>query len=163
MTEWFDNSDPPGYRLDNEDLDLDWSELQPGVRVRWKTPNFVRRGVITSLAGRSMTLRFDGFTEDTVIPDGKWYWVQAKLGNRQEHMIAIPSDPDQNVWDYLDSCGELGDEPEGSDFITPSQAANIIGTDPKVVRRMIRTGTLPASRKGGRWVILRSDALAHRR
>jgi excisionase family DNA binding protein len=153
VTEWFDDTDPPEHKLDREDLGLAWSQLYPGVRIRFKTTLFVRRGTITWIKKRSMKVRFDGFPQDTSIPDAKWYWVQAKMGNMNEHMVAIDgtsSEPQEE---------SLTDE----DFITPAEAANIIGTDSKVVRRMIRSGVLPARRNGGRWILKRSDALAHRR
>jgi excisionase family DNA binding protein len=158
VTEWFDDTDPPEHKLDREDLGLAWSQLYPGVRIRFKTTLFVRRGTITWIKKRSMKVRFDGFPQDTSIPDAKWYWVQAKMGNMNEHMVAI--DPGILVT-HSQMATELLATPD--DDITPAEAANIIGTDSKVVRRMIRSGVLPARRNGGRWILKRSDALAHRR
>jgi excisionase family DNA binding protein len=151
VTEWFDDTDPPEHKLDREDLGLAWSQLHPGVRIRFKTTLFVRRGTITWIKKRSMKVRFDGFPQDTSIPDAKWYWVQAKMGNMNEHMVAIDGTSSEPL------------AADDEDFITPTEAANIIGTDSKVVRRMIRSGVLPARRNGGRWILKRSDALAHRR
>ena len=167
MTEWYDDIDPPGHKLDDEDLDLKWSELREGMRVRWKTPNWVRRGTISGIGRRFMLVWFDGFTEVTTIPDAKWYWVQAKLGNQQEHMVAIQGFSEKEALfalRYGIGPGKMAEVVLAeTDWITPAEAANIIGCDSKVVRRMIRTGVLPATRRGGRWVILRRDALASRR
>lgn len=151
-TEWYDDTDPPeqGVRLQDEDLILAWSDLAPGTRIRWKTQTFVKRGTIVSIEKRSMRVLFDSHKTATNIPDAKWYFVEGKVGNQNEHMVAIST---------------LREEPrklrrrDGTDYdyITPHDAANILGTDPKNIRRMIRTGRLPAHREGGRWMILRKD------
>lgn len=46
-----------------------------------------------------------------------------------------------------------------SDYVTPHEAAELRDTDPRNIRRMIRTGRLPALRDGGRWLILRKDIM----
>lgn len=45
------------------------------------------------------------------------------------------------------------------DYVTPHEAAELRDTDPRNIRRMIRTGRMPAFREGGRWRILRKDVI----
>lgn len=178
--EWYDDTDPPdrGIRLQEEDTCKAWSDLQPGDRVRWKTATFVKRGCIVSVSKRSMSVLFDAHSKPTVIPDGKWYFVEGKVGNINEHLVTIstPANPDVKMngdprqgvehrpakgSSCCNACGEpwpCNQNPPGvDDAISPAQAANILGTDAKNVRRMIRSGKLQAHRDGGRWVLSRSQ------
>lgn len=152
--EWWDDGEPEdsGLRLDHEDLGTPWSDLHKGTRVRFKTMNFVKRGTVISIKKRSMRVLFDAHDTPTAIPDAKWYFVQARMGNKNEHLCAI-------------STPALGpsrlsqrhpDEQHTELRMTPSEAAAYLGTDPKNIRRMIRSGRLKATRDGGRWVLLRS-------
>ena len=150
MTEWYDDTDPPerGIRLQEEDTCLPWSSLHPGLRVRWKTQTFVKRGTIVFIKKRTMVVRFDAHDRDTVIPDAKWYFVEGKVGNRNEHLVTISTPAPERP-----SVVERHDE----DVVSPREAAAILGTDPKNIRRMIRSGRLRALRDGGRWVIPRGS------
>lgn len=156
VTEWYDETDPPpmGKLFHTEDVDMPWSSIRVGDRVRWVTPNFVKRGQITVIAKRGMKVRFDHDNRDTVIPDAKWYFVQGKLGVANEHLVVISSPPPE--FDKSEAVRELQSD-EDTVWLTPGEAANIMGTDPKNVRRMIRSGKLKASRVGGRWVIDRDS------
>lgn len=157
-TEWFDVGEPEdlGIRLDHEDIGLPWSNITPGkTRVRFKTMTTMRRGTVISVKKRSMLVRFDGFDKDTAIPDAKWYWCQARMGNINEHLVAINTPP---LAPHRLSRRRPDEQeyPEGG-TVTPAEAANILGTDPKNIRRMIRNGKLRALRDGGRWVIPRTE------
>lgn len=150
--EWYDDSEPPdkGIKLQEEDTCLPWSSLHKGVRIRWKTQNFVKRGTIVSVQKRTMVVRFDSHDRDTVIPDAKWYFVEGKVGNLNEHLVTISTPaPEQSA-----AVQKLGNPDE---YVSPREAASIMGTDPKNIRRMIRSGRIWAIREGGRWVIRRRD------
>jgi excisionase family DNA binding protein len=95
-----------------------------------------------------MTVLFDNHEQPTVIPDAKWYFVEGKLCNMNEHLVKINTPPPKKPKLTKKAKGKL---------VTPAQAADILGCDQKKIRRMIRSGKLPARREGGRWVILRSD------
>lgn len=155
MTEWYDDTDPPerGIRLQEEDTCLAWSALYPGIRVRWKTQNFVKRGTIRSISKRTMVVRFDAHAKDTVIPDAKWYFVEGKIGNLNEHMVTISTPAPERSKVALEAIESHG----SGDYLSPAEAASVLGTDPKNIRRKIRNGTIKAERHGGRWVIPRSS------
>lgn len=157
FTEWFDDSEPPfSGPLHDEDLFKVWSDIQPGDRVRWKTPAFVKRGTVELVKKRSMVVLFDAHSRPTTIPDAKQYFVEGRLGNMENHLTVISTPPNPNV--------KLNGAPRGfhtegapDDPISPAEAAAILGTDPKNIRRMIRSGKLRAMRDGGRWVLSRSE------
>lgn len=163
FTEWFDDGEPPlGTPLHDEDVFKVWSDVQPGDRVRWKTPTFLKRGTLVTKNKRAMVVLFDAHSRPTTIPDAKWYFCEGRLGNLQEHLCIISTPPDPNVklngdsraaW-YKTRQEQMGDI---DDPITPAQAAAILGTDPKNIRRMIRTGKIRALRNGGRWVLSRKE------
>src|SRR5690606_29024928 len=147
MTEWYDDTDPPetGMRFLDEDTCLAWSDLQPGIRVRWKTPAFVKRGTIQVIAKRSMTILFDAHDKPTNIPDAKWYFVEGKVGNKNEHLVTISTPAPERP-------AVVQNEQYSEEYVTPGEAAMILGTDPKNIRRKIRNGTIRAHREGGRWL-----------
>lgn len=154
-TEWWDDSEPPdkGFRIHPEDTCLAWSDVGKGTRVRWKTQTFVKRGTVQSRDKRSMTVLFDAHFQPTVIPDAKWYFVEGKVGNLNEHLVTIstpsPAYPQRQQKGFPLTHKDT--------YISPNEAAALLGTDPKNIRRMIRNGKLLAHREGGRWVLKRSD------
>lgn len=157
LTEWYDDTEPPdrGIRLQEEDTCKAWSDIGRGDRVRWKTQTFVKRGTVVSRNKRTMVVRFDAHDSDTVIPDCKWYFVEGKLGNLNEHLVTISTPAPQRSLAAVKL--EAIEDEDWDSHVSPTEAASIMGTDPKNVRRMIRTGRLPAKRLGGRWVIRRGD------
>jgi len=140
-----------------------WSDLYPGVRVRWSTPAFIKRGVIRLVKGRSMKVRFDGHDKDTIIPMARWYFYEGKAGNLTEHLVVIntkaPRQPKSPALAAAAKALEAGKK----NLISPAQAANILGVDSKAVRRMIRAGKLKATQQGGRWVLNINEVRSHRR
>ena len=156
LTEWYDETEPPdrGLRLQEEDTCLAWSDIHKGTRIRWKTQTFLKRGTVQSRNKRSMTVLFDAHNVPTTIPDAKWYFVEGKVGNLNEHLITISTPPPERSAAALQA---IESSKGTSDYVSPNEAALIMGTDPKNVRRMIRSKKIPASRIGGRWVILRKD------
>ena len=153
MKEWYDEGEPPGpgMKFLDEDTCLPWADLHRGVRIRWKTQTFVKRGTIQSVNKRTMTVLFDAHDRPTVIPDAKWYFVEGKVGNQNEHIVTISTPaPERSEVAKRYSPGT-------NDYVSPAEAAAILGTDAKNIRRKIRNGTLKAERQGGRWVIHRSN------
>lgn len=133
--------------MQDEDIWVPWDELK-SQRIRWKTPNFVKRGTVRALYGRSIVVDFDAHEQPTVIPDGKWYFVEATRHNLNEHLVAITTPAPQRSPVALE---------QGDEYVSPREAASILGDDPKNVRRRIRNGSLKAHRIGGRWVVKRED------
>lgn len=156
MTEWYDDTEPEdrGIRLMEEDTCLPWSSLHSGLRVRWKTQTFLKRGTIVFIKKRTMVVRFDAHDRDTVIPDAKWYFVEGKVGNLNEHLVTISTPAPERSAAALEAIEFSSDN---SDYVSPREAASILGTDPKNIRRRIRQGSLKAERRGGRWVLKRQD------
>lgn len=157
MTEWYDDTEPPdlGIRIHEEDTNKAWSDIQPGDRVRWKTQTFVKRGTVVTRGKRTISVLFDAHTKPTVVPDGKWYFVEGKVGNLNEHLVTISTPAPERS---LVAMAHEGSKLAGRDtYVSPNEAAAILGTDPKNIRRMIRSGKLPAHREGGRWVLKRQD------
>lgn len=153
MTEWYDDSEPPPpfAKFLDEDIIVPWSQLSKGQRVRWHTPQFQWRGTIQLVKGRSMVVRFD-HGKVVTIPDAKWYFVQGRLGNIQEHLIPINSQAPEGA-----SSEAVEVELESGDWLTPAQASYITGEDAKNIRRKIRNGTYTSKRVGGRWVVARES------
>lgn len=160
--EWWDDGEPAdtGLRLDDEDLGTPWSNLHKGTRVRFKTMNFVKRGTIISIKKRSMKVLFDAHDRPTSIPDAKWYFVQARMGNKNEHLCAISTPEPERSRAAAGLEGYHLRKP--GTYVSPAEAASLLGTDPKNIRRMIRSGRLEAMRDGGRWVIKREIVEAMR-
>lgn len=154
MTEWYDDTEPPdrGLRLQEEDTCKAWSDITPGDRVRWKTQTFVKRGTVIARHKRTIEVLFDSHSRPTVVPDGKWYFVEGKSGNLNEHLITISTPAPERSTAALAYSSDHDD-----DVLSPAEVASIMGTDPKNIRRMIRAGKLPAFRQGGRWVLRRVD------
>lgn len=147
MFEHYDHLEPPPMEVmfHEEDVDTAWSNLYKGQRVRWKTPQWVKRGEIVVIRGRSMRVQFDYHSTPTALPDAKWYFVQGKLGNKEEHLVAINSPKPSSSDIQITDTSQV--------YLTPQQAADAMGTDPKHIRRLIRSGKLAATRVGGRWAI----------
>lgn len=154
-------------KFSDEDVDCAWSDLHPGRRIRWSTPTFVRRGTILRIKNRALAVMFDGMPRETIIPDARWYYAQGKLGNINEHLVAINSPAPKKL-----KLKKLGKEKLGKTFgvaagdalIGPTEAANILGIDQKALRRRLRNGQLKGEQtEGGRWVLRRSDILGARR
>jgi excisionase family DNA binding protein len=101
-----------------------------------------------------MSVLFDSHSVATIIPDAKWYLVEGKVGNMNEHLVTIstPAPAESQA-----VTRKRRRDPSDSDWISPHDAANILGTDAKNIRRMIRSGKLPAMRDGGRWLVLRKN------
>lgn len=140
----------------DEDLDCAWSDLHVGMRVRWITPTFVRRGTIVRIKGKGMEVQFDGLDRRTQIPDAAYYYANGKTGNAEEHLMAITGSAPKASKIKVDGI-------KRGDAITPKEAANILGVDVKGLRRMIRSGKVPAEREGGRWVLSRLKVQAVKR
>lgn len=135
----------PGDKI----VEMAWSDLHPGLRVRWVTPAFAKRGVIQRVKGRSMVVLFDGHLKATVIPDARWYFAEAKNRNPEESLVVLEGRGPTRVRERGEGSSEGA--------MSPAEAAALLGTDPKNIRRMIRSGKLPARQEGGRWVLDRAD------
>lgn len=149
--------------METELTDLVWSQLYPKMRVRWVTPSFVRRGSIVKVKGPSMTVQFDGFDRVTVIPDARQYFCDWKMGRTDYQLVPIDDGGPHGLQGIvLDSLTEIADDiKEG--LIDVKTAANILGTDPKNVRRKLRAGTLPGKIVDGHWIMTAEDIRRHAR
>lgn len=137
-------------------LDKAWADLSPNDIVRWRTPRFVKYGRVISRKGRSLLIRFAGDDRDTAIPDGKWYHLQFKMygESADEYLITVDSYPEGSLNE------SLIDPAAHDDMITVREAHEILGIDPKQLRRHIRRGKLPAERNAeGYWVMNRDRLL----
>lgn len=130
-------------------IDMAWSDIQVGMFVRWATPRFVMHGQVLKRAGNSMVIQHqDG--SGRAIPDAKWYFVEGKRDpNADEHLVIIeppvlPTPPYSYPKQQAANPGQ---------FISVSEACEMIRMDPKQLRRHIRRGVIPAEKRDDRWVI----------
>ncbi|MGX9295155.1 helix-turn-helix domain-containing protein [Tsukamurella paurometabola] len=56
--------------------------------------------------------------------------------------------------------GAQNDDPRPYDLLDTADAARILGITPDGVRALVRRGTLPAFRAGGRWLVFSADVVA---
>lgn len=142
----------------DEVLDMAWSDTYPGLRMRFTTPSFVRRGTLRSRKGVSMTIRMDGFDRDTVIPNAKQYWVDWKMGRTDYQLCPIALKPG-DVIDDLSGIGEaIMEQIIDEQYVSVKIAANILGTDAKNVRRKLRSGALKGRQDDkGHWEVFRES------
>lgn len=140
--EWPHHNDP-------EATDLAWSEIVPGTRIRWVTPAFVRRGTVISREQRSVVAQFDGLDKKTTIPDAKWYFIEWRHGRTDEHLVSISTPAPK----YRRVKSEKRGKPSDA-LITPAEAAAILGTDSKTIRRKLRSGSIKGERTdSGSWLV----------
>lgn len=146
--------------METELSDLVWSQLVTGMRVRWVTPSFVRRGTIVQVKGASMTALFDGFARPTVIPDARQYFCDWKSGRTDYQLVPIDGKAPEVVQDTI--TGLYINPDEDGEFVSVAIAANLLGTDAKNIRRKLRAGTLRGRQEaiGGRWEVLRESIKA---
>lgn len=120
-----------------------WSDVQIGERVRWLTPTFVKFGKIMSKKGRAMRVQFDRDPRPTVIPDAKWYFVQHKLGDKENGLV---------VWDGdVKAAQPL---PNAHDrYVTAAEASHTFGVTVKELRRWLRAGKVHGYQELGLWMV----------
>lgn len=133
-------------------IDMAWSDIQVGMFIRWATPRFVKYGRVIDRKGNGMRAMFFDDAHDRAIPEAKWYFVEGKRDpHAEEHLVVI---------DYPHDRGSLGyakpQRPaEGNELISVLAACELLKMDPKQMRRQIRRGVIPATKKDDRWVINR--------
>jgi hypothetical protein len=136
--------------MTDEVIDMAWSDIHVNMAVRWATPRFVKYGVVLLCKGNSMTCLFDGDSSPRAIPEAKWYFVQGKLNpETDEHLVIIkrpeiPTPPRS----FLKSQPAITGQ-----WISVTEACEMIRMDPKQLRRHIRRGVVMATKRDDRWVI----------
>lgn len=130
----------------HEVIDMAWSDLHQGLRVRFATPRFIKIGTVVKIKGRGMRIQFDGEPRLTTIPDAKWYFVEGKAGNKEEHLVVV---------DAPTPTKALQRTPKGSwEFIPVSEAAQTFGVDAKTIRRWLRSGKVKGHQaNGSTWMV----------
>ena len=138
-------------------LDKAWSDVQPGNFVRWRTPRFIKYGVVLTHKDRSITFQCADENRPVVIPDARWYFVEGKMKGHdaEESFFVIDELP-------AGSQVVMSEPPRLTAhdlIITVPEACELIRMDPKQFRRHIRRGVITASKsQDGRW-LLRRDLL----
>lgn len=69
---------------------------------------------------------------------------------RQEHSVGTTDRP----------SGSASGDPRRYDLLDTTQAGQILGISSDGVRALVRRGTLPAFRAGGRWLVFAADVVA---
>ena len=96
-----------------------------------------------------MVVHFDGLDKKTTIPDAKWYFVQWRHGRIDEHLVGISTPAPK----YRRVKAPKGGSPSDA-MITPAEAAAILGTDQKTIRRKLRSGVIKGERtESGGWLV----------
>jgi len=145
-------------------IDKAWSDVQPGNRVRWATARSIRYGVVLQRKGQSLVLDLLDEDRPKVIPDGRWYFLQAKLHgpSTEEHLVVIERFPDaggevMKVISPRDANTDV--------WITAAEAAEMLNWSEKQLRRQLRRGVIVANKRDGRWLVhrdrLRDAAAKH--
>lgn len=128
-----------------------WSDIHPGIRVRWATPRFMKYGVVLRRDGRSMSIDFTDEDRPRVIPDARWYYVQPETG--EEHLRVIAEIPDDLTIFFK--------KPNLTpDWITVQEACEMVKMDSKQLRRYVRKGTVIARKREDRWMIERDQFIS---
>lgn len=128
-----------------------WHAICPGDWVMWVMPHFVKVGQVEYREGISIVIKFQGDLEPTVLPDGYMYWDPMPPTPAPEYTLHPTHEPKHRV--------EAAVGPE----MTVRQAAAKLGTTPKDVRRMLRSGQLRGRREDGKWVAVDAVSLSARR
>lgn len=125
--------------------DVAWSDLYPGLRVRWLTPTFVKHGTIVKIKGRSMRVKFDGEARETVIPDARWWFVQGKAKDPENGLA---------VWNG-ETRGHTHLPPEAveDDLMSTTEAVGRFGVTAKELRRWLRGGKVRGHQLQGTWLV----------
>lgn len=127
-----------------------------GDWVMWVMPEFVKRGFVDRCEGISMMVWFEAHPHPTIIPDAYQYWdPYAELyrrvdGGIKPHTICPIAEPEHRV------MGPPETVRDDDEWITVQQAAALLGTTMKDVRRQLRAGIL-RGRKDGAWVVERAS------
>lgn len=143
-------------------LDMAWSDVHAKMKCRWATPRFIKHGIILSRKDRSLTVQFWSEERPTVIPDARWYFVQAKMHgpDAEEHLVIVDEFDDIEL-QREDRRAELDDYNAHELIITVNQACELLQMDPKQLRRHIRRGTITASKNiEGQWLMRRDLLMA---
>lgn len=117
--------------------------------IRWSTDWHVREGRVTMVAGPSMRVRFLGDAEDTVFPWG-FVYMDGAWGDSSMQVIARPRgalEMERRV-----DAGMMG----------VREAAAALGTTPKRVRALLRSGALQGERRDGQWAEVASESVRRR-
>jgi hypothetical protein len=134
----------------DEILGISWYDVEPGMRVRFTTPKFVKRGTLVAKKKASAKVRFDGEARDTVLPDARHYYAMAKGGheNNEWTLVVIEDNGSREL-----VSKELPTEEE--EWITPAEAATLHGISPKRLRTLLRSGRIKGKQKGlgGSWLV----------
>lgn len=140
--------------MSNTIIDKAWSDISPGDPVRWATPRFIKYGVVLARKGRSITFQCADEPRPVVIPDARWYYFQFKMyGVEAEECLCIlrelPAGPSVRTPKLVD---DSSDDP----MLSVNQACEILGMDPKQLRRYIRRGLVTATKnRDGQWQLQR--------
>jgi hypothetical protein len=133
-------------------INTKWKDVRVGSCVRWTTPTFVKRGTVTFKKGVSMRVWLWGDDKETVIPLAREYWT----GHSQYGMVELEQVKGRPVFVTAPGTSSpvIG---EVLNTLNVDQIANILGTNPKDVRRKLRSGKLKGYREEGHWYMRRKD------
>lgn len=123
----------------HEELAKEWDAVEPGDRVRWATPRFIKIGTVITRRGRSMKVAFDGEYRDTILPDGQWYFEQWLYHhNKEEHLVVVRAPNPTRT--------KLKEPEVGVDMMNVREAAVLFGVSAKDIRRWLRAGRVIGGR-----------------
>lgn len=123
---------------------LPWSSIHEGLRVRWVTPRFVKRGTVVERKDRALKVRFDGEDRDTAIPDARWYYTQHRMGDKENGLVVIEDDGTRHP---------AKDRPvsDADDDLSVADAAALFGVEPKRLRSLLRSSKVAGWQRRGQW------------
>lgn len=110
-----------------------------GEWIQWSTPHHVKRGQVVRVSGPSMVVRWlDG--EEQVFPVIEAYVGPYALGDARMVRIERPKEASRIARDAKRGVTSV------------HAAASILGTTPKRIRAMLRSGQLMGHQEEGKWV-----------
>lgn len=113
--------------------------FKQGQWILWSTPYHAKRGEVLEVAGPSIKVRWlDG--REQVFPVVEAYVGPLALGDARMEIIQRPKEASRI-------------EREAKRGVTSiTRAASILGTTPKRVRAMLRSGQLKGVQSDGKWI-----------
>lgn len=110
-----------------------------GQWILWTTPHHAKRGRVLVVLGPSLVVRWlDG--EEQVFPVVEAYVGPLALGDARMEVIERPRE-----------AGRIERE-QARGVMSVQRAASSLGTTPKRIRAMLRSGQLQGTQRDGKWI-----------
>lgn len=148
---------PPGWPLGKGEVVKPWSYVAKGDRVLWWIGPNLKVGTVMVKKGISMRVLFDGDVRPTNIPNARTFWVQHRLGKKEQNLYCVR--PSLRIKGKTPGAlrktkeVKLADHTFDGDLINSSEAVKLYGIGGKELRRLLRNGKVLGRQADGRWLV----------